>query len=68
MGNLYPAFKLSDKVYLFDNFSEKTNGSFNFFLEKIKNEYICEIQNQFHNGLMNFYLTISLVSTKCCKH
>jgi predicted ABC-type ATPase len=34
MNNLYSAFKLSDRAYLFDNSSEKTNGSFNFFIEK----------------------------------
>jgi predicted ABC-type ATPase len=34
MGNLYAAFKLSDRAYLFDNSSEETNGSFDFFVEK----------------------------------
>jgi hypothetical protein len=34
MGNLYAAFKLSDRAYLFDNSKEKLNGSFNFFAEK----------------------------------
>jgi len=34
MNNLYTAFKLSDKAYLFDNTSEKSNNSFNFFVEK----------------------------------
>jgi len=34
MNNLYTAFKLSDRAYLFDNTSEKTNNSFNFFVEK----------------------------------
>jgi len=34
MNNLYTAFKLSDRAYLFDNTSEKTNNSFNFFAEK----------------------------------
>jgi len=34
MNNLYTAFKLSDRAYIFDNSSNKTNGSFDFFLEK----------------------------------
>jgi len=34
MNNLYTAFKLSDRAYLFDNTSEKSNNSFNFFVEK----------------------------------
>ena len=34
MRNLYAAFKLADRAYLFDNSSEKTNGSFDFFVEK----------------------------------
>jgi len=34
MNNLYNAFKLSDRAYLFDNTSEKSNNSFNFFVEK----------------------------------
>ena len=34
MSNLYSAFRLSDRVYLFDNSSEKINGSFDFFIEK----------------------------------
>jgi len=34
MGNLYAAFKLSDRAYLFDNSKEKTNGSFDLFAEK----------------------------------
>jgi len=34
MNNLYAAFKLSDRAYLFDNSKEKTNGSFNCFAEK----------------------------------
>jgi predicted ABC-type ATPase len=37
MNNLYNAFKLSDRAYLFDNTSEKTNNSFNFFVEKSEN-------------------------------
>jgi predicted ABC-type ATPase len=34
MNNLYTAFKLSDRAYLFDNTSEKSNNTFNFFAEK----------------------------------
>jgi len=34
MNNLYTAFKLSDRAYLFDNSSERSNNSFNFFVEK----------------------------------
>jgi len=34
MDNLYVAFKLSDRAYLFDNSKEKTNGFFNCFVEK----------------------------------
>ena len=34
MGNLYAAFKLADRAYLFDNSTQKMNGSFNFFAEK----------------------------------
>ena len=37
MNNLYEAFKLSDRAYLFDNSSEKSNGSFDFFVEKNEN-------------------------------
>jgi len=38
MNNLYTAFKLSDRAYLFDNTSEKSNNSFNFFVEKNGND------------------------------
>jgi len=34
MNNLYNAFKLSDRAYLFDNTSGKNNNTFNFFVEK----------------------------------
>jgi len=34
MNNLYAAFKLSDRAYLFDNSCDKINGSFDFFFEK----------------------------------
>jgi predicted ABC-type ATPase len=34
MNNLYIAFKLSDRAYIFDNTSEKSNNSFDFFVEK----------------------------------
>jgi predicted ABC-type ATPase len=34
MGNLYAAFRLSDRAYLFDNSKEKANGSFELFAEK----------------------------------
>jgi len=34
MNNLFTAFKISDRAYLFDNTSEKSNNSFNFFVEK----------------------------------
>ena len=34
MGNLYAAFKLADRAYLFDNSTQKMNGSFDFFAEK----------------------------------
>ncbi|MDR2596398.1 MAG: AAA family ATPase [Treponema sp.] len=37
MNNLYTAFKLSDRAYLFDNTSEKSNNSFNLFVEKKEN-------------------------------
>jgi len=41
MNNLFTAFKLSDRAYLFDNTSEKSNNSFNFFVEKNgKNIYL----------------------------
>ena len=33
----YTAFKLSDRAYLFDNTSGKSNNSFNFFIEKNEN-------------------------------
>jgi predicted ABC-type ATPase len=43
MNHLYTAFKLSDRAYLFDNTSEKSNNSFNFFVEKNgKNMYLSE--------------------------
>jgi len=43
MNNLYAAFKLSDRAYLFDNTSEKSNNSFNFFVEKNgKNIYLSD--------------------------
>jgi len=46
MNNLYAAFKLADKAYLFDNSSEKKNGSFNFFFEKNQDRaYISEINS-----------------------
>jgi len=38
MNNLYSAFKLSDRAYIFDNSSNKSNGSFDFFLEKNKEQ------------------------------
>jgi predicted ABC-type ATPase len=34
MRNLYAAFMLADRAYLFDNSTHKMNGSFNFFAEK----------------------------------
>jgi len=34
MNNLFEALKISDKAYIFDNSSERLNGSFDFFLEK----------------------------------
>ena len=34
MSNLYAAFKLADRAYLFDNSTQKMNGSFDFFVEK----------------------------------
>jgi predicted ABC-type ATPase len=34
MSNLYAAFKLADRGYLFDNSTHKMNGSFDFFAEK----------------------------------
>jgi predicted ABC-type ATPase len=34
MNNLLTAFKISDRAYLFDNTSEKSNNSYNFFVEK----------------------------------
>jgi len=37
MNNLYAAFKLSDRAYIFENSSEKLNGSFDFFAEKNEN-------------------------------
>jgi predicted ABC-type ATPase len=41
MNNLFTAFKLSDRAYLFDNTSEKSNNSINFFVEKNgKNIYL----------------------------
>jgi predicted ABC-type ATPase len=43
MNHLYTAFKLSDRAYLFDNTSEKSNNSFNFFVEKNENNmYLSE--------------------------
>jgi len=46
MSNLYSAFKLSDRAYLFDNSSEKTNSSFDFFLEKNQGHaYLSEINS-----------------------
>jgi len=46
LNNLYPAFKLADKAYFFDNSSEKTKSSFNFFAEKRENNiYISEAEN-----------------------
>ena len=38
MNNLYTAFRLSDRAYLFDNSSEKSNNSFNLFVEKKGND------------------------------
>jgi predicted ABC-type ATPase len=37
MNNLFTAFKISDRAYLFDNTSEKSNNYFNFFVEKKEN-------------------------------
>lgn len=34
LDNLFPAFKLSDKAYFFDNSGDKENGSFNLLMEK----------------------------------
>jgi predicted ABC-type ATPase len=45
MNNLYTAFKLSDRVYLFDNTSNKLNGSFDFFAEKNGNEMFLKDTN-----------------------
>jgi len=38
MNNLCTAFKLSDRAYLFDNTSNKSNNYFNFFAEKKENK------------------------------
>ncbi|GHV21830.1 hypothetical protein FACS189494_07770 [Spirochaetia bacterium] len=38
MKNLYPAFCLCDKVFFFDNSSERTNGIYHLFAEKSNNE------------------------------
>jgi predicted ABC-type ATPase len=40
MNNLYAAFKLSDRAYLFDNTSEKSNDSFHLFVEKNENNIL----------------------------
>jgi len=46
LNNLYPAFKLADKVYFFDNSSERINRSFDFFAEKRDdNIYLSELEN-----------------------
>jgi len=46
LDNLYPAFKLVDKAYFFDNSSETANSSFNFFAEKRENNiYISDTEN-----------------------
>jgi predicted ABC-type ATPase len=37
MNNLFTAFKLSDRAYLFDNTSERSNNTYNFFVEKKEN-------------------------------
>jgi predicted ABC-type ATPase len=43
MNNLYQAFKLADRAYLFDNSKEKVSGSFGFFAEKNENQlYLSE--------------------------
>lgn len=45
MKNLYRAFEIADKVYLFDNSKEKTNGSFDLLAEKVNNQlYISDIE------------------------
>lgn len=38
MNNLYKAFELADKAYLFDNSKEKDNGTFELFAEKHKSQ------------------------------
>jgi predicted ABC-type ATPase len=38
MNNLYTALKLSDRAYLFDNSSNKSNDAFDFFAEKNEND------------------------------
>ena len=45
MNNLYTAFKLSDRAYMFDNTSEKSNNSFNFFVEKNGNNIYLSYSN-----------------------
>jgi len=57
MSNLYAAIKLSDRAYLFDNSSERTNGSFGFFFEKNQDDaYLSEI-NDIPHWFDEFLLT-----------
>jgi len=43
LSNIFPALKLADKAYFFDNSGEKSNNSFNFFMEKNNNNlYLSE--------------------------
>jgi len=46
LNNLYPAFKLADKAYFFDNSSKRIDSSFDFFAEKKDdNIYLPELKN-----------------------
>jgi len=46
LNNLYSAFKFADRAYLFDNSSERLNGSFEIFAEKNGDDlYLCENVN-----------------------
>jgi predicted ABC-type ATPase len=57
MGNLYAAFNLADRAYLFDNSAQKANDAFDFFAEKNgKRVYVSDSAPQWFGEYLLKYL------------
>ena len=56
MSNLFPAFQLADRVYLFDNSKYILNDSFNLVAEKNGKSIYLTDQNSIPNWLNEYVL------------